>query len=245
MDIESKLTSLAKEMQAFHVNEMLETGDQWFETLKTYSNISVGKKILDVGCGTGFLSLILARNNYEVVAIDNSPSMLAAAQQTACTYKIEEKIHFLKESAEHTSFEDASFDTIISRSAFWMFQEPEQVYREWFRLLRPHGVVLNFDANYMLPFYDAELYKKFQEDEYLLVEKYGSFHDCYHDQEFIDAAMSLPLAKKQRPQWDENICKAIGFSTVSCLVNLDTALIDPFSAIRYRSIPLFLVKATI
>lgn len=245
MDIENKIASLADEMQLFHTKELHTTGKEWFNALKVYGNISAGKKILDVGCGTGFLSLLLAQNGYEVIAIDNSPSMLAAAQQAAHTHKAEKKIHFLQESAECTPFADSSFDIIISRSASWMFHEPERVYREWFRLLRPCGVVLNFDSNYMLPFYDATLYEKFQADERLLIEKYGDFHDCYHDQEFVDAAMNLPLAGVRRPQWDEDICKSIRFATVSCFLNLDAALIDPFSAIRYRSIPLFLVKATV
>src|SRR5215208_538567 len=42
-----------------------------------------GAKLLDVGAGTGFLSVAAARMGYEVTALDISPGMLARLKQTA------------------------------------------------------------------------------------------------------------------------------------------------------------------
>lgn len=244
MNVEKKWDTIAREMKDFHQKEITETGPIWSQLLYRHLHTIPGTKILDVGCGTGFFSILLAQKGYEIVAIDQSQSMLEQAKQTARSYGLTKDILFFHKSAEHTSFADASFDAIVSRGASWLFMKPEQVYREWFRLLRPGGTALNFDANYLLPLYDPETGKKFQEDERLLVKRYGPFNDCYHEEETMAMAMQLPLAKVKRPAWDAGICTAIGFDTVECETDLGPGLLDAFSALRYRSLPLFLVKVT-
>ena len=103
-------------------------------------------KILDVGCGTGFFTILLAKEGYQVTGTDLTPEMveksrlLAAEEGVDCT--------FLQMDAELLSFEDHSFDMVISRNLTWTLPDVEQAYREWFRVLKPGGVLLNFDANY-------------------------------------------------------------------------------------------------
>lgn len=104
-------------------------------------------RALDTGTGAGFFAFILAELGCETVAVDYSQAMLKQARIGA------EKLHyapidFLQMDAQNMTFEDGSFDFIISRNMTWTLSEPDRVYAEWYRLLTPGGVVLNIDANY-------------------------------------------------------------------------------------------------
>ena len=45
-------------------------------------------------------------------------------------------------------YEDGCFDAVISRNLTWTLPDPERAYGQWFRVLKPGGVLLNFDADY-------------------------------------------------------------------------------------------------
>ncbi|WP_269849317.1 class I SAM-dependent methyltransferase [Methanosarcina horonobensis] len=50
---------------------------------------------------------------------------------------------------------------------------PLAVYREWQRVLNPGGVLLIFDANWNLHYYDENLMEEVKHREKLCIEKYG------------------------------------------------------------------------
>ena len=50
--------------------------------------------------------------------------------------------------AEKLLFADESFDMVISRNLTWTLPHPQEAYREWQRVLKAGGVLLNFDGNY-------------------------------------------------------------------------------------------------
>lgn len=50
--------------------------------------------------------------------------------------------------AQALSYAEESFDVVLSRNLTWTLPEPEKAYREWFRVLKPGGWLLNFDADY-------------------------------------------------------------------------------------------------
>ena len=43
---------------------------------------------------------------------------------------------------------DNTFDMIVSRNVTWNLEHPDRAYYEWMRVLKPGGVLLNFDANW-------------------------------------------------------------------------------------------------
>ena len=161
-----------------------------------------GNQVLDAGCGTGFLSLLLAGNGWCVTAVDASTAMIEQGQRMAKEMGLTEFVTFRTGDVQTIDLPDETFDAVVSRHASWLFQDPESAYRTWARLLRPGGILLNMDANWLLPLWEDEASAQFRADEAELVRRYGSFQDHYHDRDMMDTLRRLPLAFQERPAWD-------------------------------------------
>jgi ubiquinone/menaquinone biosynthesis C-methylase UbiE len=102
--------------------------------------------VLEVGTGPGFFAILLAEAGYRVTAIDLTPSMLDEARRNAG--KLCACIDFREMNAQNLAFDDESFDVIVSRNVTWNLPEPDLAYAEWVRVLKPGGMLMNFDANW-------------------------------------------------------------------------------------------------
>ena len=106
-------------------------------------------KILDVGTGTGFFANLLAQYHHEVEGIDLTASMIEQAKQSLTKLQQHDyKINFQVMDAENLYFADNTFDVVISRNLTWTLPNPQKAYSEWYRVLKPQGILLNFDADY-------------------------------------------------------------------------------------------------
>lgn len=99
---------------------------------------------LDVGCGTGFLSLELAARGHRVTGIDLAPAMLEAARRKAAERGVD--IRFEEGDAEQVPFPAGSFDLVISRHVLWTLPHPEAAIDDWIRVLRPGGRLVVVDG---------------------------------------------------------------------------------------------------
>lgn len=91
-------------------------------------------RVLDIGTGPGFFSILLAEKGYQVTAVDYTVSMLTAAAENAG--EMAKKIRFQQMNAEKLEFAGDSFDVIVSRNLTWNLHQPERAYREWVRVLK-------------------------------------------------------------------------------------------------------------
>ena len=103
-----------------------------------------GLKILDVGCGTGELSLLFAEMGHKVTGIDISRKMLKTAKEKAEACRAD--ITFGEGDAENPPFETSSFDIVFSRHLLWTLPYPKMAVENWGRVLRKNGKVVIIDG---------------------------------------------------------------------------------------------------
>ena len=75
-----------------------------------------------------------------------------------------DRIRFLEMNAEALDFEDAAFDVVISRNLTWNLPHPDAAYAEWARVLKPGGLLLNFDANWYAYLFDEKAQAAYDQD---------------------------------------------------------------------------------
>lgn len=109
----------------------------WIKLLRSLVLAEKSLKALDLGCGTGSLSLILAEFGHTVTGIDFSPAMIALAGEKARTAG--QHITFKTMDAAFPQFESRQFDLVLCRHVLWALPEPDQVLERWVNLLKPNG----------------------------------------------------------------------------------------------------------
>ncbi len=95
-------------------------------------NPRAGERILDIGCGTGHLTQRIAEAGAQVIGLDNSPDMVAAA---LATYP---SIEFVVADAADFRFAEP-FDAIFSNAALHWVANAEQAMHCMARALKPGG----------------------------------------------------------------------------------------------------------
>lgn len=166
-------------------------------------------RVLDVGTGPGFFAIILTELGYRVTAVDYTEAMLEQARQNAGP--LAEAIRFCRMNAEELSFADGSFDVIVSRNLTWNLPAPERAYAQWSRVLKPGGLLLNFDANWYRYLYDTQAQERHRADRDK-VRLTGTADDTAGtDVAAMEAiARQAPLSRRVRPQWDLQVLSRLG-----------------------------------
>nr|WP_233553851.1 class I SAM-dependent methyltransferase [Halococcus sp. IIIV-5B] len=119
--------------------------DAWLAVLEKWAG-EQPHKILDAGCGTGVISLLLAQLGHEVTGIDLSSEMLDRAREKA--KRQSEPIDFYKGNVEDLSFADDTYDGVTARHLIWTLPNPEKALREWSRVVRPDGHLVLLEGHW-------------------------------------------------------------------------------------------------
>jgi len=114
-----------------------------FPGLKSY-------RILEIGSGTGGLSVALARSGAKVFGIEPSPFGVMASLERAKRYPDSSACFFMG-MAESLPFKSGFFDLVISSAVLEHVGDIEETIREMFRVLKPDGKVYHEIPNYLFP----------------------------------------------------------------------------------------------
>ena len=98
-----------------------------------------GMKVLDVGCGTGNLSVPAAKAGAEVTAVDIAPNLLVQAAARAQQERFNIKFH--EADAEELPFHDGEFDVVMSMFAAMFAPRPKVAAAEMRRVCRRGGLI--------------------------------------------------------------------------------------------------------
>jgi len=96
-----------------------------------------GRDVIELGCGTAYVSAWLARRGARVVGIDNSERQLETARRLQREHALE--FPLIHGNAETVPYPDASFDFAISEYGACLWADPGRWVPEAARLLRPGG----------------------------------------------------------------------------------------------------------
>lgn len=187
-----------------------EEGKEAWKALLSQALGTVTEKldILDVGCGTGMITLPLAELGHSVTGIDLSEGMLRIAKEKASNFNL--AVEFKLGDAENLPFEDELFDVVINRHLLWTLPDPEKAISGWKRVLKPGGKVMILDGNW-------DGHKRVHEliwhyfvsaPMILITERRNPFHGHYDR----DTEKKLPMRYKKRPEADIEILEKLGFS---------------------------------
>ena len=123
--------------------ERIEESDFWSKVkVKLILNLVEGKKILDVGCGTGLLSKTLQDKNYDVMAIDNDGKAIEIAKKKGIT-------GFVADIGGWQT--DEKFDCIILGDVLEHIDDDKSVLRKVHGILTHNGcIVVNVPAYQVL-----------------------------------------------------------------------------------------------
>jgi 2-polyprenyl-6-hydroxyphenyl methylase / 3-demethylubiquinone-9 3-methyltransferase len=94
------------------------------------------KRALDVGCGGGYVSELLAKRGAKVIAFDLAKGAVRAGKQ-----KLGDKIAWLCASATEIPLKDESVDVVVNTDVLVHLTDPLPCLREMSRVLKPGGVL--------------------------------------------------------------------------------------------------------
>lgn len=109
---------------------------EWANRLADAAEIRQGQHVLDVACGTGILTRVIAERvgtNGVVSGVDVNPGMLAVANRIA------PEVEWREGDAEALPYEDDSFDAVLCQFGLMLFSSPKTALQEMERVLKPGG----------------------------------------------------------------------------------------------------------
>ena len=201
----------------------------WLKLIAAHLPQGENVRILDVGTGAGFFPVILSMSGYDVTGVDCSTGMIEEAKKNLAFFGCQANI--LTMDAQKLDFPDASFDAVISRNLTWTLPDVMEAYREWSRVLKTDGTLINFDSDC------GKVTFSKQDDQ-------TNVHAGIDDElitECNEIKEGLRISTHRRPDWDAEYLSRLGFSVT--VENNVAPLVRQDANLHYDNTPLFAIYA--
>lgn len=181
-------------------------------------------RILDVGCGPGFFTIMLARLGHKVTSMDGAAGMVECARKNAKADGQRADI-YLGDAVRLEQEKENSLDAIVSRDVVWTLYDPEKAFVRWHALLKPGGKAVIYDGDYRRDHSSLRYYllkavsnviKWITEGRKAGKAQHGTQENGFED---------LPMIRCKRPARDRELLLKAGFRRVD------------ITADRFRSSP--------
>lgn len=119
-------------------------GKSWLTVFKNAGILINGKRVLEIGAGTGALTVALLRNStvHQLFATDVSDSFLRVTTERA---RFDERLTAVRCDCNHVPVRDGSFDLIVGRSILHHLLDYDQVLTQCARILDKGGSAIFFE----------------------------------------------------------------------------------------------------
>lgn len=203
---------------------------RWMAEFAKYIPMHTPLKILDLGTGTGFFCFLLGAEGHQVTGIDLTEDMIAEAKRTAEILAIPADFYVM--DAENPTLTPGTFDVLVTRNLTWGLPHLETAYQNWHRLLKPGGILINFDADYCREKNDTPLPENHAHKGIpdRMKQEYESFKE------------ELKPVQQPRPQWDAELLEKAGFHDISVDSEVYKRIYLDFDEF-YNPTPMFTITA--
>lgn len=218
---------------------------EWLGRIEACAPAARPLRILDAGCGPGFFSILLSRAGHDVTGIDGSERMLYHARENAAAFGASPEL--LRGDFRSLEYPDGTFDLIVSRNVTHIIREHLKVYGEWYRVLKPGGVLLIFDANWHLPYCPGPVREEAIRREREVLAKYGRGYTHDGSYEYIDSPLQPEdfriFGNALRPDFDCGVLRQLPFADISFERDVTDRLWSEKEKLAYGATPLFMLRA--
>ena len=114
--------------------------------LSALGPIDDGHRVLEVACGTGRFTTMLADQGADIVGLDISREMLEQGRENAADAGVSDTVEFLRGDASRLPFPDDHFDSVVAMRFFHLMDEPLEFMRELRRVSNDQVVFDTFNA---------------------------------------------------------------------------------------------------
>jgi SAM-dependent methyltransferase len=158
--------------------------DQFLELLPPQ-----GRRTLDLGCGEGRLSRDLKARGHSVVALDASPTMVAAAREA------DSELEVVLADAAALPFDDEAFDLVVAFMSLQDMDDLHEAIRESARVLEPGGTLCLAVVH---PLASAGQFTGDEADSAFVIE--GSYLETFrYSDSFVRDGLVMTFVSERRP----------------------------------------------
>ena len=134
-------------LDAFYDDPLITAAERYFASgeWQAVAHLLQGRsgKSLDIGAGRGIASYALARQGFEVTALEPDPSaIVGAAAIRSLAVEARLPIAVVQDVSERLPFADGAFDVVFARAVLHHMRDLDSACREMQRVLRPGGILI-------------------------------------------------------------------------------------------------------